>query len=310
MEGKGPWLISIVGPTAAGKTSLSLELAEYYQTCILSADARQFYREMAIGTDKPSKAQQKQVPHYFVDSHSIETEISASEYAEEALALLANLFQKHDVVIAVGGSGLYLKALLEGFDPMPPITASIREQWNTYYQEYGRKALQAALKAHDERAYSRIDIDNPKRVIRALEVKAETGHSIVEYWEKGNREKGPQRFFTPLKLGVYLPRDALYAKIERRCEEMLANGLLAEVKSLYPYRHLNALNSVGYKEFFGYLEGQYDYTEAVRRFKAHSRQLAKRQLTWFRRDPEIHWFLPSELEAIKAFLNTHIKPPS
>lgn len=301
MKRANSWLVTIVGPTAAGKTNLAIELARYLDTVIISADSRQFYKEMTIGTDKPSEAQQALTPHYFVNSHSIYDEVSASRYADESLALLKDLLKDHQAVVCVGGSGLYLKALLEGFDPIPDLDPGIRESWNQFLQNEGSEALANALKEKDHQAYRVIDTNNPKRVIRALEIKEGTGHSITAYWQA--QKASEPRFFNTLKAGIYLPRYVLYQKIEERCDEMLKNGLLEEVRTLFPYRHLNPLNSVGYKEFFGYLEGKYEYKEAIRRFKAHSRQLAKRQLTWFRRDPAIKWFQPSEKEALKDWLS-------
>lgn len=295
-----PYLLTILGPTAAGKTGIALELANYFDTVIVSADSRQFYQEMAIGTDKPTPDQQKQVSHYFVDSHSIHDELSASDFAKQALETLTELFQEHQVVILVGGSGFYLKALLDGFDTIPNVEQSIRERWNRFFEKNGKAALISQLKALDSDAYAAIDTENPKRVIRALEVKEGTGHSICAYWN--NEQESKDRFFTTVKLGVYLEREKLYQKIEERCDAMLANGLLDEVKKLYRYRHLNPLNSVGYREFFNYMDGQMSFEKALERFKAHSRQLAKRQLTWFRRDPDIQWFEPHQKAEIKDFL--------
>ncbi len=299
------YLVSVIGPTAAGKTHIALDLAHYYDTVIVSADSRQFYREMEIGTDKPTPEQQDKVPHYFVDSHSIHDELSASDFAEQALETLGKLFEDYQVVILVGGSGLYLKALLDGFDPIPAVDQKIREKWNGFFENYGKALLEDRLKAIDPDAYQVVDTDNPKRVIRALEVKEGTGYSITAYWQNQNQSR--DRFFTPVKLGVYLPRAKLYQKIEERCDEMLANGLLEEVKRLFHCRHMNPLNSVGYREFFRYLEGHVKYEEAVDRFKAHSRQLAKRQLTWFRRDPDIRWYKPDQTEDLKHFLEASIK---
>jgi len=299
-----PVLLTIVGPTAAGKSQVAIALAQNWDTGVVCADSRQFYQEMAIGTDKPSRTQQATVPHYFVDSHSIHEAITAAGFAEQAHELLATLFQKHQVVILVGGSGLYLQALLKGFSDIPAIDPAVRRHWNAYYEEKGLAALAERLREADPRAYALVDTQNPRRVLRALEVKEGTGQSIAAYWQE---QSISEHYFRTLKAGIYLPRESLYRKIEQRCDEMLANGLLEEVRSLYAVRHLSPLNSVGYKEFMGYLKGQYDYDEAVRRFKAHSRQLAKRQLTWFRRDPDINWFKPDAIADLKAWVQDRLQ---
>ena len=297
-----PWLIVVQGPTAVGKTGVAIHLAKTLQTSILSADARQCYRELNIGTAKPSKAQLNQVTHGFVDTHSIHHPVTAADFATEGLTFLDHVFQHRPVALAVGGSGLYLKALTQGLDPVPKPANGIREALQAEIKQKGLDAMVEQLAAADPAAYKAVNLSNPARVLRALEVFRSTGQSIVTYWQKAENHARP---FRTLRLTLNLPRRQLHDRINKRCDEMLAQGLRQEAENLYPFRHYSVLQTVGYQEFFKYLEGHITYAEAVRQFKAHTRRLAKRQITWFRRDPEAEWFQPDQTADMAEYIQTH-----
>lgn len=296
---KGNSLIAVLGPTAVGKTDVAIELAQLLNAPIISADSRQIYREMPIGTAQPGQEALDKASHYLIASHSITTPLSASGYAEEALEILKGIYLNRDHAILAGGSGFYVKALIEGLDKIPEVAPETRERLNREYESRGLPALQGELREADPEAFNQIDVQNPVRVIRALEVYWETGHPLSSYWGQSANLERP---FDPIKIGLYLPRQQLYEKIEQRCEQMLEMGLLEEVKQLYPYRHLQVLQTVGYQEFFDYLDGKRNYADAVALFKQRTRQYAKRQLTWFRRDKEVQWFKPDESEAIQQYV--------
>lgn len=287
-------LIVIVGPTASGKTALAIELAKRLNTEIVSADSRQIYREMNIGTAKPSPDELQQVPHHFIDTHSVVESFDAAQYGQDALKLIHALFEKHSAVILCGGSGLYVKAVCEGFDDIPEIPDDIRQQLITSYEKSGLSWLQDKMKELDPTYYQTIDKQNPQRLIRALEVRIGTGKSIGDFHKK-NKLEHP---FSILKIGLELDRAQLYRRIDERMDQMIRDGLFEEAARLYPLRHHNALQTVGYQEIFDYMDGKYDREEAIRLLKRNSRRYAKRQLTWFRRDSEIHWFHPTALEEI------------
>lgn len=293
-------LIVIVGPTAVGKTDLCVQLAKHYQTDVVSADSRQFYRELCIGTAKPSPEEQQGITHHFVDSHSITEEYSAGAYEQDALLLLDELFKKHAIVIVTGGSGLYVRALCEGMDEMPETDPAIREQLNQTLQEQGLEPLLAQLQRLDPVYYEQVDKANPQRVVRALEVCLSAGQPYSAF----RRSERPERPFNIVKIGLTRDRQELYSRIDQRMDQMLAQGLLEEAKTYYPHRHHNALQTVGYKEIFDYLNGQYDWEEAVRLLKRNSRRYAKRQLTWFTKHPdEYTWFHPKQLPEIIEFID-------
>ncbi len=294
-------LIVIAGPTASGKTAAAIRLAQHYKTVILSADSRQFYREMAIGTAKPTPAELSAAKHYFIDSHSITEPFSVGDFEKQGLALLDQLFKDHDIVILVGGSGLYIKALCEGFDDIPQADVEIREQLNNEFAEKGIIALQEELKSNDPTYYAEVDLNNPQRIIRALEVYRSTGKPFSSF----RKSMVNKRTFNILKIGVDLPREVLYGRINQRVDEMVKNGLIEEVKALIPYRSLNALNTVGYSEVFDYLDNKTDLNRAIELIKQNTRHFAKRQLTWFRKDKTIHWLSPDDIkpENITALLN-------
>jgi tRNA dimethylallyltransferase len=286
MKQKDKTLIVIAGPTAVGKTDLSVAVAKKLKTDIISADSRQFFREMEIGTAKPSASALQEVPHHFVNSHSISEEYDAAQFAVDALKKIEKIFKQKDACVMCGGSGLYIKAVCEGFDDIPEISPTVRESLITNYEANGIEWLQEQLKKEDPEYFQQIDPQNPHRVIRALEVKIGTGKSLSFFF--GNKRLDHD--FNILKIGLELPREILYRRIDERMDQMIGQGLFEEAKSLYPFRLHQALQTVGYKEIFDYLDGLYDKEEAIRLLKRNSRRYAKRQLTWFKKDKEFAWF--------------------
>ncbi len=299
-------LLVLVGPTAVGKTAVAIQLATQFQTEVVSADSRQVYREMEIGTAKPSVEDRAVARHHFVDSRSVTENVDAGSYAEEALAVIQDIFQTHEYAVLCGGSGLYIKAVLEGFDDMPDVPAAVRETVAGDYRLLGLEELQQELLAKDPDYYEVVDRKNPQRLMRALEVIRHTGQPFSSYRRKQQRVLP----FSVVKIGLELDRETLYQRIDQRMDEMIASGLFEEATQLFPQRHLPALQTVGYQEIFGFLEGRYDRDEAIRLLKRNSRRYAKRQLTWFRRDPDIRWFHPSAVDDIVTYCKntTGIKP--
>lgn len=293
-------VILITGPTASGKTAVAIELARVYQTEIISADSRQCFRDMAIGVARPSTAELNAVPHHFIASHSIQEEVTAATFEKYALDKTVTLFQEKDVVIVAGGTGLYIRAFCEGMDLIPEIDPAIRQQVISEYEEKGLSWLQSFLQEKDPAFYSSGEIQNPQRSMRALEVFLSTGKSILTF-QTGKKTK---REFNVIKIGLDLPKEILHQQIHRRVDQMINTGLEQEVKSLLLFRQRNALQTVGYTEMFEYLDGKISLAQAVEAIKTHTRQYAKRQLTWFRRDKDIHWFSPHDTDAIKSFLQT------
>lgn len=279
---------------------MAIELARVYQTEIISADSRQCFREMAIGVARPSSAELGAVPHHFIASHSIQEEVTAATFEKYALNKTATLFQEKDVVIVAGGTGLYIRAFCEGMDQIPEIDPAIRQQVIREYKKNGLGWLQSSLQGKDPAFYSSGEIQNPQRSMRALEVVLSTGKSILTF-QTGKKTK---REFNVIKIGLDLPKEILHQQIHRRVDQMITTGLEQEVKSLLLFRQHNALQTVGYTEMFEYLDGKRSLEQAVEAIKTHTRQYAKRQLTWFRRDKEIHWFSPHDTGAIKSFLQT------
>jgi tRNA dimethylallyltransferase len=296
-------LLVIAGPTAVGKTSMAIELALHFKTEIVSADSRQFYKEMIIGTAKPSEEELAKVKHHFINNLSIEQEYTAGIYETEALALLDILFQKHDVVVLTGGSGLFIKTLCEGMDDIPEVENNIREQLNKEFEKNGLEELLKELAVKDPTYYETVDRSNPVRIIRALEVCRGTGKSFSSFRTSVKKE----RPFNIIKIGLKRDREELYQRIDQRMDQMLEEGLVEEAKGLYPLKELNALQTVGYSEIFGYIDGLYDYYEMVRLLKRNSRRYAKRQLTWFGKDQEYKWIHPSEGEEILEWVKKIIK---
>lgn len=296
-------LIVVVGPTASGKTELAVRLAETFENEVVSADSRQFYREMTVGTAKPSAAELRGVPYRLVDFLSIHDVYTAGHYEQDALACISEIFRTHRTAVLAGGSGLFVRAVCEGFDEMPPSDEEARRKLSAIFQAQGLAPLLEQLRAADPAYYDRVDRQNPQRVMRALEVFEVTGKPYSAF-RKSNKKERPFRI---LKIGLELPREALYEKIDRRVDAMIAAGLFEEAGALFPYKHLNALQTVGYTEIFDFLEGQYDREECIRLLKRNTRRYAKRQMTWFRGDGEIKWFRPTEyvelLDFIKKSLN-------
>lgn len=293
-------LLVVVGPTGSGKTDLSIRLALHYGAPILSTDSRQVYRGMPIGTAQPSADQLQAVEHHFIASHDLTDNLNCGEYEVQALARLEELFADHDWVVAVGGSGLYVRALCEGMDDLPQADEPLRRELERRLAEEGLGALAEELRELDPEYCRTADLNNPARVMRALEVCLQT-HMPYSRQRTGERRPRP---FEIVKIGIDLPRNVLYDRINRRVDRMLADGLEAEARALYPYRELNALKTVGYREFFDYFDGRIGYDEAVELIKRNSRRYAKRQLTWFRRDSEIRWFAPDDDAAIIAYVGS------
>jgi tRNA dimethylallyltransferase len=287
-------LLVIAGPTAVGKTDLCVRLAKRLDTAVVSADSRQLYRELTIGTAKPSPAEMDGVPHYFIDSHSITDPVNAGRYERECMALLEQLFLKKDVVILSGGTGLYIQAVCFGLDDMPVIDPALREQIFQRLHTEGLNILQEELRELDPVYVQTADLQNPIRVTRALEVCLSTGQPYSSF----RRKQAVERPFQSRLVALERPREELYARIDTRMDRMLAHGLIEEVRSLSTYRDLTALQTVGYQEIFPYLDGTYDYEEMVRLLKRNSRRYAKRQLTWFRNQADFWWYHPQQDDAI------------
>lgn len=292
-------LIVVVGPTGSGKTELGIRLAERYHAPVLSADSRQIYRGMAIGTAQPTPGQLRRAEHHFIASADVWQDFSCGEFEKRALQLLDRLFVSHDTVIAVGGSGLYVKALCEGMDDLPDADAALREELARQVAETGLGPLLEELERSDADYFRVVDRSNPARVIRAVEVCRTSGRPFSSM-RTGVRKS---RNFDIVKIGTQLDRATLYDRINRRVDAMIADGLEAEVRALLPYRNCNALHSVGYTEMFDYIDGKISLDEAVELIKRNTRRYAKRQLTWFRRDAGIRWFNPSHLSEVTEYLD-------
>ena len=283
---KNNYLISIVGPTAIGKTALSIKLAQQFNTEIISADSRQFYKEMNIGTAVPNIEELRSAKHHFIQHKSIKNNYSVGDFEREAISIINEIHKENSTALMVGGSGLYIKAVTRGLDYFPEVNANIRQDLNLKLENNGLPNLQEQLKLLDPNTYKSIAIDNPQRVIRALEICIGTGKPYSSFLT--NPEK--TRNFKTISIGLNAERSIIYDRINQRVDIMIANGLLDEAKALLPYKHLNALNTVGYKELFQYFEGNYTLEFAVSEIKKNTRRFAKRQLTWFRKDKSIKWF--------------------
>lgn len=279
-------LIVIVGPTAIGKTSLSIALANYFETEILSADSRQFFREMHIGTAAPSEEELSAAPHHFIRHKSVLEDYSVGDFERDAVEKLEVLFQKYEKLIMVGGSGLYVDAVVKGLDRFPEVDPSIRQSLNERIMNEGIASLQNELRDLDPLYFSEVDLQNPHRLIRALEICIATGKPYSSF-RKNSSAKRP---FRTTWIGLTAERETIYDRINRRVDLMIEEGLVEEVQSLCKFRNQNALNTVGYKEIFSYLDGQLSLEEAKEEIKKNTRRFAKRQLTWFRKNKEIHWF--------------------
>jgi len=300
MDTSIPTLIVVAGPTAVGKTAAAIKLAQHFNTSVVSADSRQFFREMSIGTAKPDKNELAAAKHYFINSHSISESFSVGDFEKQGLALLDELFKTHDKVILAGGSGLYIKAICEGFDDLPVADTAVREKLNLEFEEKGIAVLQEKLKQVDPDYYNEVDLNNPQRVIRALEVFVTSGKPFSSY-RNATVNKRP---FNIIKLMLDMPREKLYERINLRVDLMVKQGLVQEVQSLLPYRHLNALNTVGYSEIFDYFDGKMNLDEALLLIKQNTRRFAKRQLTWFRKDKDFIWFDAGAPDIINQLIKT------
>lgn len=289
-------VIIVAGPTAVGKTDVAIQLASHFNAHIISADSRQCYKEMKIGVARPSAKELAAVPHYFIASHSITEEITAATFEKFALEKTAALFSTHDTVIMTGGTGLYIRAFCEGLDLIPAVDAGIREAILDKYNTYGMEWLQQQVQQKDPAFYTAGEIQNPQRMMRALEVVESTGQSVMAY-RKGEKVK---RDFKIIKIGLELPREALIRNINHRVDAMMEEGLPDEVRSLQAFRHLNALQTVGYAELFEQLDGKISLQQATEAIKIHTRQYAKRQMTWFKKETDMNWFAPGEIERMKS----------
>jgi len=295
-------LIVIVGPTAIGKTSLSIELANHYNCHIISADSRQFFKEMAIGTAKPTKQELAAAPHHFVDCISVHERYSAGTFENDVILKLKELYKTNDYAIMVGGSGLYVNAVCDGIDDIP-FNLDVREKLNEELEEFGIEKLQNELKEKDPSHFASMNIQNPQRLIRAVEVCRITNKPYSSF--RNNEPK--KRDFNIIKIGLNTDREVVYNRINKRVDIMMQEGLLEEVKSLTPFQDLNALNTVGYKELFAYLNDEKTLEEAINLVKQNTRNFAKRQLTWFNKDKFTKWFEPNRLDEIISYLETKTK---
>lgn len=286
MQPKRKTLLTIVGPTAIGKTRMAIALATHFGTEILSCDSRQFFKELRIGTAVPSAEELMAAPHHFIQHKSIFEAYSVGDFERDAIALLDKLFKKHDVVVMVGGSGLYAKAIIDGLDDFPEVDEVIRQELNEAYAQKGIEYLQELLKTLDEVQYNQMDVQNPQRLIRALEVCRASGKPYSSFLQR----KEKQRDFTSVQIGLTADRTEVYERINKRVDMMLKEGLLIEVQDMMPYKHLNALQTVGYKELFSFFEGECSFEAAIEAIKMNTRRFAKRQFTWFQKDKRIKWF--------------------
>ena len=295
-------LIVIVGPTAIGKTSMAIEVAKYFNTEILSSDSRQFYKEMNIGTAVPSKEELSAVKHHFIQHLSVHQAYSVGEFERDAISFINEFFKTHDTLVMVGGSGLYEKAVTQGLDEFPEVDPGIRKQLNDKLDLMGLTELQEELKEADPAYYQEIDIENPHRIIRALEIIRGTGKPFSSFLSKNTKK----RDFETIKIGLTLERSKIYDRINRRVDIMMEDGLLDEVKDLYDLKGLNALNTVGYSELFNYLDEVWELDFAVAEIKKNTRRFAKRQLTWYRKDEHLTWFNPKEKKEVIEFIENQI----
>jgi tRNA dimethylallyltransferase len=296
-------LIVLLGPTGAGKTSFAIDLALRYGTEIISADSRQFYREMCIGTAAPSDEQLSLVKHHFIRFIHVDSYYSSSLFERDVLSILPGLFEKNNIVVMAGGSGMYVDAVCHGIDDIPDVDPAIREKYNRLYRETGTEGLRIALKILDPVHYTKVDLKNPKRIIRALEICESTGQPYSSFLKKEIR----QRDFGLIRIGLNMDRDELFERINNRVDDMMEAGLEEEARNLHHLRHLNALNTVGYRELFEYIDGNITLEKAVGLIKRNTRRYAKRQLTWWQKDQSIRWFNPEDREGILRYLEERIE---
>lgn len=296
-------LIVLIGPTGVGKTELSLSLAEKYNTCIISADSRQLYKDLVIGTASPTTEQLQRVKHYLVGTLQLTDYYSAARYEEEVITLLNTLYLTHDVVVLTGGSMMYVDAVCKGIDDIPTIDDETRHLMLHRYETEGLDTLCAELKLLDPEYYKVVDLKNPKRVVHALEICYMTGRTYTSF----RTQQAKERPFEIIKIGLSRPREELYERINHRVDVMVEDGLVEEVQKVYPHRALNSLNTVGYKEIFNYLNGEWTLAFALDKIKQNSRIYSRKQMTWFKRDKDIRWFHPDDVAEINSYLDTLIK---
>lgn len=296
-------LIVLIGPTGVGKTELSLSLAEKYNTCIISADSRQLYKDLVIGTASPTTEQLQRVKHYLVGTLQLTDYYSAARYEEEVITLLNTLYLTHDVVVLTGGSMMYVDAVCKGIDDIPTIDDETRHLMLHRYETEGLDTLCAELKLLDPEYYKVVDLKNPKRVVHALEICYMTGRAYTSF----RTQQAKERPFEIIKIGLSRPREELYERINHRVDVMVEDGLVEEVQKVYPHRALNSLNTVGYKEIFNYLNGEWTLAFALDKIKQNSRIYSRKQMTWFKRDKDIRWFHPDDVAEINSYLDTLIK---
>ena len=297
-----PLLVVLLGPTGVGKTDLCIRLADTFHIPIINADSRQIFAEIPIGTAAPTKEQLARVKHYFVGTHHLQDYYSASMFEQDALNIIQNEFLSHPCALMSGGSMMYIDAVCNGIDDIPTVDDQTRAWMKRRLAEEGLSALVQELKGLDPEHYSIVDKQNPRRVVHALEICHMTGKTYTSFRTNSKKE----RPFRILKIGLNRPREELYDRINRRVDQMMADGWLDEARSVYPLRHLNALNTVGYKELFLYFDGTWPLEEAVERIKGNTRRYMRKQLTWFKRDPEIHWFTPDETDEIVALVKAEL----
>lgn len=297
-----PTLIVLIGPTGVGKTELSLRMAEHFHTHIVSSDSRQLYADLKIGTAAPTAEQLRRVPHHFVGTLQLTDYYSAAQYESEVLAVLDDLFKQHETVLLTGGSMMYVDAICKGIDDIPTVDAETRALMLQRYEEEGLERMCAELKLVDPEYYKIVDLKNPKRVIHALEICYMTGKTYTSF----RTQQKKARPFRIVKIGLTRDRAELYERINRRVDLMIEEGLVEEAKAVYPYRHLNSLNTVGYKEIFKYLDSEWELPFAIEKIKQNSRIYSRKQMTWFKRDQEIQWFHPAQEEEILAYLHSKI----
>ena len=292
-------LIVITGPTAVGKTALCLDIAQHFGIPIINADSRQIYKELKIGTASPTSEQLQLVPHYFVGSLSLTDYYSASLFEQQVLEILSRQFRSHDFALMAGGSMMYIDAVCDGIDDIPTVDDVTRETLKRRLAQEGLEALVEQLKELDPEYYTIVDRQNPRRVVHGLEICLMTGKTYTSFRKREKKE----RPFRIVKIGLNRPREELYDRINQRVDQMMQQGLLEEAKALYPMRQMNALNTVGYKELFDYLDGRWPLEEAVERIKGNTRRYARKQLTWYKKDPQIRWFHPDEKEQIISYIS-------
>lgn len=297
------FLVVITGPTGIGKTSVSIDVARYFQSEIISSDSRQIFRELSIGTAVPDAEERKAVPHHFVHSHSLEEDYNASRFEKDVLELLEKLYMKHNMVLLVGGSMLYVDAVCKGIDLMPDADPEIRQKLKQQFENEGIESLRLQLKKLDPDYYKTVDLKNPNRIIHALEISIQTGKPYSSFRTETTKE----RHFKIIKIGLNCDRNELHNRINQRVDKMIESGLLEEARSVYDKKHLNSLNTVGYRELFSHFDGEISKEDAFGLIKRNSRRYARKQITWFRRDPEMQWFEPDETVKIIEYISEKIK---